>query len=111
MHRNRNMVSSSSRRRIVERVSSLGTNRMVSDDDDHCPTVWASVMAGTEPPGVDDHEPVPGGEGIDGAPNDTGRDHRIRRRERAAYPRRERFLPRSVSGVHITIGSSVRAPT
>ena len=32
---------------------------MVSDDDDHCPTVWTSVMAGTEPPGVDDHGPVP----------------------------------------------------
>jgi len=31
---------------------------MVRDDDDPYPTVSTLVMAGNEPPGVDDHEPV-----------------------------------------------------
>ena len=49
-------------------IGSLHTNQMVRDDDDPCPTVSTSVMAGNEPPGVDDHEPAPGAEGVDAEP-------------------------------------------
>ncbi len=49
VQRNRNMVPSKpSTKQSSGGIGSLQTNRMVRDDDDHCPTVSTSVMSGNE---------------------------------------------------------------
>jgi len=64
MHRDRNMVSSSPRRSIVGRHWFAAYKPDGESDDDPCPTVWTSVMAGNEPPGVDADEPLPYAESV-----------------------------------------------